>query len=270
MIEPRKSIVSSVLEAKKKLAAMFALLLPMMIGLNDPVIGGLSWLMLVVVLVIVLAVGVAFIMSKGLKEAGKALSLSAIIILFVVVIAMAVAPAAQVSPGTGNGQFSVITVSDVGGANYSLGSKMFTVAATVNKTAHTIGPSSLYANFTVQRTDAGQSTDIKTVTASFSQTTRTDPTTGLSYKAIASNSFGVPNLDWQMAVGGSSVAATDTLTAQMGLTPYENGVFNATIHWSGYAFSTSDVTVNDVLYAGTLTIGSDTYSFQVVVKTVLP
>lgn len=241
----------------------------MAIGLNDPVLLGIPLYALLMVFGFLLVIGLVLwaMRVKGMRDLGRGMSILSVIVLIVLVIAMAVQPA-QVGPIPGEAEFEVLSVSAVGGANYSIGSKTFTVAATVNKTSHVIAPTTLTANFSVQRGDAGQTTDVKTVTASVAQTTRTDPTTGLSYKAIASNAYGIPNLDWVMVVGGASTSATDTLTAQMGLTPFQTGVFNMTINWNGYAFTTSDVAVNDVIYAGTLTIGSETFTVQVVIKTV--
>lgn len=244
---------------------------PMAIGLDSNVIGGLTVWMVFVAFAVILIAGLILYASRAakLKDWGAGLSILSAIVLFVMVIAVAVQPAA-ISPEeeAGQAKFSVLSVADVGGATYSQSARTFTVSATVNTTSHAISPTTLQANFSVQRNDAGASTDVKTVSASMSQSSRTDPTTGLTYKCIASNSFGVPNVDWNMVIGSDSVSATDTLTAQMGLTPYETGTFNVTVTWNGQAFTTSDVLASDVIYAATLTIGTVTYTIQVVVSTV--
>ncbi len=244
---------------------------PLAIGLNSNVIGGLTVMYTLVIFAVVLIFGLILYASRAakLKDWGLGMSIVSALVLFVMVIAIAIQPAA-VSPGEEPGQanFDVLSVANVGGATYSQSAKTFTVSATVNTTSHAISPTTLQANFSVQRNDAGASTDVKTVSASMSQSSRTDPTTGLTYKCIASNSFGVPNVDWNMVIGSDSVSATDTLTAQMGLTPYQTGAFNVTVTWNGQAFTTSDVLASDVIYAATLIIGSETYTIQVVVSTV--
>jgi hypothetical protein len=244
---------------------------PMALGLNSNVIGGLTVYMVLLIFGMMLVAGLILYASRAakLKDWGLGLSIISGLVLFVMVIAVAIQPAA-ISPGeeAGQAKFEVLSVANVGGATYSQASHTFTVSATVNKTSHAITPATFYANFSVQRNDAGASTDVKTVSATMSQTSRTDPTTGLTYKCIASNSFGIPNVDWNMVIGSDSVSATDTLTAQMGLTPYQTGAFNVTVHWNGQAFTTSDVLASDVIYAATLTIGSETYTIQVVVSTV--
>jgi hypothetical protein len=245
--------------------------LPMAMGLNDPVVGGLTVYMLLLISGIILIAGVLLwaMGASKLKDAGKGMTVMGVLFLVVMVVAMAVSPA-SLAPGeeAGAATFEVLSVSNVGGATFSQSSNTFTVSATVNTTANTISPTQLLADIAVQRTDAGETTDVKTVSASASQAKRTDPTSGLTYPCIASNAYGLPNLDWTMTVGSTSVSATDSLTAQMGLTPFQTGTFNVTFNWNGNAFTTSEVQVSDVIYAATLTIGSEVYTIQVVIGTI--
>lgn len=243
----------------------------MAIGLDDPIIGGVTAYMLLLVFGIILIAGVLLwaMGASKLKDAGKGMTVIGILVLVVMVVAMAVSPA-TVAPGdsAGTATFEVLSVTNVAGATFSQSSNTFTVSATVNTTAGTISPTQLLADISVQRTDAGETTDVKTVSASASQAKRTDPTTGLTYPCIASNAFGLPNLDWTMTVNSVAVSATDSLTAQMGLTPFQTGVFNVTFNWNGNAFTTSDVQLSDVIYAATLTIGPEVYTIQVVIGTI--
>jgi len=117
----------------------------------------------------------------------------------------------------------------------------------------------------VQRSDSGQTTDIKTVSASVSQSTLTDPVTGDTYKVITPTAYGEPNCDWVMTPG--DVSATDTLSAQIGLTPYETGSFNVTIAWNDAAFTTSNIAENDVIYVGSITVAGEVYSMYVLIDT---
>lgn len=254
-------------------ATLFAAGTNLALGLSDPVMGGLTVMWVVAIFVVVLLVGAILwgTRTKGLKEVGMGATILSIIVLGILGLAAVITPAA-ISPGqpSENANFEIISVGDIGGATYSQASKTLTVSATVNLTTHVMSPTHIHANFTVERTDAGPSTDVRTVAATVSQSSRTDPSSGLTYKCIASNSFGVPNVDWTMYQGGSSVSATDTLSAQMGLTPYQTGSFNVTVNFNANAFSTSDVQASDVIYAATFTIGAEVYTLQVVMATVTP
>lgn len=243
------------------------------LSLDDKIVGGVTVTYVLGAFAVILIVGAILwgTRTKGLKEAGMAMTILSIIVLAILGLAAVITPA-SVAPGqpSENANFEIISVGNIGGATYSQASKTLTVSATVNKTTHVMSPTHIHANFTVERTDAGPSTDVRTVSAVVSESSRTDPSSGLTYKCIASNSFGVPNVDWTMYSGGSSVSATDTLSAQMGLTPYQTGAFNVTVNFNGNAFSTSDVQASDVIYAATFTIGTEVYTLQVVMATVTP
>lgn len=243
----------------------------MAIGFDTPLIGSMTVGMAIVVLGLMMLVGVILWASRvgKVREYGRILTVFALVSLVVMTIAMAVQPAQiSVPPEQQPGQFQVLSVSSISGASYVSSTRTFTVVAHVYRTNHTISPATFSATFNVQRTDAGATTDIKTVTASVSQATLTDPVSGDSYKAILPTAYGEPNCDWSMTVGSETTTASDTLSAQLGLTPYQTGSFTVTITWNGQAFTTSNINENDVLYAASITIGGTVYTINVLIDTV--
>jgi hypothetical protein len=241
----------------------------MAMGWNDAVIGSITVGILLIVLGMVLLVGAILWLSRAgkVRDVGRVMVVFALAGLVIMVIAMAVKPAEVIIPPDEEpGTFDVLSVTNVTGATYIESSKTFTVAATVNATARTMTPTYFLAVFNVQRTDSGTTTDIKTVTSHVTQTQVTDPVTGLTYNTVKPTSYGEPDCDWLMSPG--SVTASNTLNAQLGLTPYESGTFQVNITWNPSAFTTSNVAVNDVIYAGSITVGGEVYQLQVLLDVV--
>ena len=234
----------------------------MAIGFDTSVIGSFTVGMLLIVLGMLLLVGAILWASRAgkVKQYGQVLTVFSLVVLMVLVVAMAIKPA-EVGPTTSVGTFSVISVTGVGHANYTSDSKTFTVAMRANAT--TFGPATFNATFNVQRTDAGPTTDIKTVTASVSQNKLTNPVTGDTYNVILPTSDGSPTCNWNLMPGSTS--ATLTLSAQIGLTPYQTGSFKVTITWNPSAFTSSNIHVNDVIQAGSINVGGTAYTLQVLI-----
>jgi hypothetical protein len=239
-------------------------------GLDDPVIGGLTLGLLMIIVGFVLLISAILWISKvsAVREFGKFGTVISLAVLLVLVIVLAASPAEVAPPSDDTATFEVLSVGGtntgaIAGCNYTAATHVFTVAMRVNTTGNTIG-SPLYwqANWTIQRTDAGETTDVKTVSASYSQTQITDPVTGLTYNSVKPANDGRPSCNWSLP---SSVTATYVLSSQMGLTPYSVGAFAINITWNPSAFSTSNVAVNDVVPAGTMVIGPETYSIQVLI-----
>jgi hypothetical protein len=241
----------------------------MAIGLDTAIMGSFTVLFLLIVLCIFLFVGTMLWASRAPKVKGYGLAtmVASLVVLFITIVAMLATPAAVIVPADEvPGTFSVLSVTEVTDASYASASKTFTVAMTVNTTSGEISPDSFSAVFNVQRLDAGATTDIKTVTASVTQSRLTDPVSGDTFNVILPDSYGAPDCDWLMTPG--NVSATNTLSSQLGLTPYETGSFNVTITWNEAAFTTSNIAENDVIYVGSINIGGTVYSIQVLIDTV--
>jgi len=221
--------------------------------------------MLLVVLGMLLLVGAILWASRmgKVKEYGRVLTVFSLVVLIVLTIAMAIKPAeVTVPPSEQPGQFSVISVVvDPDNASYVTSTKTFTVA--MNASPGTVDPALFSAKFNVQRTDSGQTTDIKTVTASASQSKLTDPVSGDSHYVILPTNYGEPTCAWAMMPGTTS--ATNTLSAQVGLIPYETGSFTVTWSWNSAAFKTDNIAVNDIIYAGSINIGGSVYTVNVLI-----
>jgi hypothetical protein len=222
--------------------------------------------MLLVVLGMLLLVGAILWASRmgKVKEYGRVLTVFSLVVLIVLTIAMAIKPAeVTVPPEEQPGQFSVLSVEAVSNnVTYATSTRTFTVAMNA---AASVVPANFSAIFSVQRTDSGATTDIKTVTASVSQSRLTDPVSGDSYNAILPTNYGDPDCDWTMTIGSATTSATNTLSAQMGLTPYETGSFHVTWLWNDAAFNTQNIAVNDVIYAGSINVGGTVYTVNVLI-----
>ena len=241
----------------------------MAIGFDTAILGSITLGMLLIVVGMVLLVGAILWASRGakVKEYGRIMTVFSLVVLIVLVIAMAVKPAEVTVPADEQpGEFSVVSITNVTDAAYISSSKTFTVAATVNTTSGVMTPGTFSALFNVQRMDSGATTDIKTVTASVTQSKLTDPVTGDTYNVILPTAYGEPDCDWEMSPSG--VTAENTLSAQLGLTPYETGSFEVTITWNDAAFTTSNIAENDVIYVGSINIGGTVYSVQVLIDVV--
>ncbi len=241
----------------------------MAIGFDTAVMGSLTVGMFIIIVAIFLIVGAILWASRVTKvrNLGLGMTVFSLVLLSVLAIAMVVRPAEVTVPSEDQpGVFDVLSVANVTGATFIQSSKTFTVAMTTNTTAGTITPTALLATFSVQRVDAGDTTNIKTVTAAVSQNTLTDPVTGDTYNAILPTSYGDPDVDWTLTPG--TVTATNTLTAQVGLTPYQVGTFAVNIHWNAAAFVTDNISVNDVIYVGSVTIGGEVYTIQVLIDAI--
>lgn len=240
----------------------------MTLGWDSPVIGSLSLGVMLIIAGVCLLVGAILWASRAgqLKDFGRVLTVLSLAVIVIMVIALAVKPA-EIAPAPSAGTFKVLSVTGLVGATFSEPNRIFTVAMNVNTTAHTTTVSQLAANFSVQRTDAGLSTtDIKTVSAGVAQSSQTDTNTGLTYNTLAPNKYGEPKVNWTLDPG--AVAVTYSLTAQLGLTPYESGAFSLTMDFNAQAFTTSQVTANDIIYAGSITVAGVVYSINVVIGTV--
>jgi hypothetical protein len=236
-------------------------------GLDQSIVGSLTMGLLMIIVGVVLVVGAILWISRmaAVREIGKVMTVLALAVLVVLVVVLAIQPA-QVAPAPDNGTFAVLSVGGLGTglskANYTTSTKVFTADLYVNTTAKSVmGPKYFTANFTVQRTDAGATTDIKTVSAAVTQAQVTDPVSGLTYYVVKPNTYGQPSLNWTMG----SVTATYSMSAQLGLTPYATGVFTVNWTWNPSAFTTSNVAVNDVIAACSITVGPSTYTVQVLV-----
>lgn len=252
---------------------LLAVLAPftMAMGLDTPIAGALTMSILMIIVGVILVVGAVLWLSRlaAVRQIGMVLTVLALAVLLVLVIVLVIQPA-EVAPAPESGTFKVLSVAGLGSglskANYTTSTKVFSTAEKVNTTAKSIlGPKYFTANFTVQRTDAGATTDIKTISASVAQAQVTDPISGLTYYVIKPNTYGQPSCNWTM--GG--VSATYTLSAQLGLTPYATGVFVVNWTWNPSAFTTSNVLANDIVQCATITIGSETYTVQALIYLVL-
>lgn len=239
-------------------------------GLNDPVIGSLTMGLLMVIVGFILLISAILWISKvaAVRDFGKIGTVLSLAVLLVLVIVLAAQPAEVAPPSDIAATFEVLSVGGtntgaIAGCNYTAATHTFTVAMRVNTTSDAIGsPKYWQANWTVQRTDAGQTTDVKTVSASFSQQQVTDPVTGLTYNTVKPASDGRPSANWSLP---GAITATYVLSSQMGLTPYQTGAFALNITWNPSAFSTSNVVLNSVIPAGTIVVAGETYIVQVLV-----
>jgi hypothetical protein len=227
---------------------------------------------LMIIVGVVLLISAILWASKvaAVRDFGKIGTVLSLAVLLVLVIVLAASPA-EVAPPPQVATFEVLSVGgtntgSIAGCNYSAATHTFTVKMRVNTTANTIGsPQYWQVNWTVQRTDAGSATDIKTVSAAMTQRQTTDPVTGLTYNSIKPAADGRPSLNWTLP---GSVTAGYSLSAQMGLTPYAVGAFAMNITWNPSAFTTSNVAANDVIPAGSIVIGPETYTVQVLISSV--
>jgi hypothetical protein len=238
----------------------------MSMGLEDPLIGSITVGIALIVLGICILVGAILWASRAgeLRDVGKVLVSIPLALMLVLVLVMAIEPAEVTPPTTHDATFEVLSVGGTVSCNYTSSTHVITVYQRVNSTANTItSPKSMSVNFTVQRTDSGETTDIKTVTASIAPASLTDPVTGLSYSSILPNGFGQPSCNWTMTVGSSANVAQFSLSAQMGLTPYQTGSFNMTIWWNPSAMTTSNVALNTIIPAGSMVVSGETYTIQV-------
>lgn len=239
-------------------------------GLNDPVVGSLTMGLLMVIVGFILLISAILWISKvaAVRDFGKIGTVLSLAVLLVLVIVLAAQPAEVAPPSEIAATFEVLSVGGtnvlgISGCNYTASTRTFTVAMGVNTTSGAIvSPAFWVANWTVQRTDAGQTTDVKTVTASMSQRQVTDPVSGLTYNTVLPASDGRPTATWTLP---NSVTATFVLSSQIGLTPYQTGAFALNISWNPSAFTTSNVALNDVIPAGTVVVAGETYTLQVLI-----
>ena len=239
------------------------------LGWNTPVIAGVTLGVMLLILGILMIVGAVLWASRAgqLKQFGQVLTVLSLALVVIMVIALAVKPA-EVSPaGPTSAQFKVLSVGGLTGCSYSDTTHIFTVAMNVNTTAHSITVAQLKANFTLQRTDQGSgTTDVKTVTATASQSSVTDANTGLSYNTFQPNNYGQPKVNWTLMPG--DVTVTYSLSSQLGLTPYQSGSFAITIDFGKQAFTVTQTTANDIINAGSISLAGITYQINVVIGTV--
>ena len=233
--------------------------------LGDPLIGGITLQMALIILGFLTFLGVIIWAMKipKLKGLGMGMTLLPLALVFILIVSMAATSATIVVPGDQQPLTSdVLSVAATYG-NYSQSSHTITVVLSVNTTDHTANGTAnqLYLNYTVQRTDAGQSTDVKTLTMSYSPSTLVDPVTGLSYSSAEPNTDGRPQVNWTL--GGTTIAtASRTLSAQMGMTPFQTVWIGLNVEWNGAAVSTSNVAINDVVSLGSVNIGGEIYQIQ--------
>lgn len=236
------------------------------IGWNDPIVAGAS-VGIVIIAVAVLAF-LAFGMAQifpGAKKGGRVFGLLLAGVVAVMILAVAVTPATVVTPGDNPATFQVLAVAATHG-NYTQATKTISVVLDVNTSAPSLNNSATHIllNFTVQRTDQGVNLlDARTITGSYAPVSMTDAVTGLSFSVARPNTDGRPNVNWTLVDGAGAVAtASRTLTAQMGLVPYETGNIAVNIVWNPSAIGISQVQANDIVNLGTVVIGGETFIIQ--------
>jgi hypothetical protein len=242
----------------------------MAVGLNEPVVGGVTMLMLLVLFGFILLICAILWAAKapGVANAGKIGTVLSLAVLLVLVVVLAASPAQVTPPSETAPTFKVLSVGGTtatgsAASNYTAATHTFTVSMRANTTADTIvSPKYWSANFSVQRTDAGQSTDVAMMSASYTQQQVTDPVTGLTYNTIKPAADGRPSLNWTMT---GAIQATFTLSSQTGLTPFQTGWFSLNVTWNPTAYSTSNIVVNSIVPAGTIVVGPETYTIQVLI-----
>lgn len=259
--------------AERKAISRAAMAVPMFAigaGLNDPVIGSLTMGILMVIVGFVLLISAILWASKvaAVKDFGKIGTVLSLAVLLVLVIVLAAQPAEVAPPSDTAATFEVLSVAGTtatgsAASNYTAATHTFTISMRANTTADTIvGPKYWSANWSVQRTDSGETTDVRTVSASMTQQQVTDPVTGLTYNTVKPASDGRPSANWTLP---SAVTATFVLSSQMGLTPYQVGAFSLNVTWNPTAFSTSNVVLNSVIPAGSVVVAGETYTVQVLI-----
>jgi len=239
-------------------------------GLNDSLIGGLSLAMALIILGFGTFIGILLwgLKVPKLKGAGMGMTVVCLPLIFIIIIAMALTPAAVVPPVDHPAVFDDLAVTPTHG-NYTQATGTITVVIVVNSTAKSMNNSAthLTVNVSVQRVDAGETTNVKTITASYAPASVVDPITTDSHSVAKPAADGSPNVNWTL--GGTTVSiSTRTLTAQMGLTPYATGYITVDITWNGAAFGSSGIAANDVINCGVLTVGGHSYNIQALVSAV--
>jgi len=239
--------------------------------LGDPLVGGVTLQMALIILGFLTFLGVIIWAMKipKLKGLGMGMTLLPLALVFILIISMAVAPATIVVPPGQEPMTSDVLSVAVTHANYTQSTKLITAVVAVNSTAPSLNNSATHVlvNFTIQRTDAGQSTDVKQLTCSFSPSSMTSPSTGISYSTARPNSDGRPNVNWTITTT-TVTTASRTLSVQAGMTPYQTINVAVNIEYNANAFGISSVAANDVIGIGTLNIGGEIYTLQAVVNAV--
>jgi hypothetical protein len=204
-----------------------------------------------------------------LKGLGVAMTSIGVTVLLVMVVLLAAVPAQVTPPTTHDATFDILAVTPTHG-NYTQATKTITIIVDVNTTTPSLNNSAthLFVNFTVQRTDAGETTDIKTITASYAPASITDTITTDVFSVAKPAADGTPEVNWTMTTNAGVATSTRTLSAQEGLTPYETGNVAVNIVWNAAAFGASQIAANDVVNCGVLTVGGVAYQLQVLVHAV--
>jgi hypothetical protein len=239
--------------------------------LGDPLIGGITLQMALILLGFLTFIGVVIWAMKipNLKNLGMGMTLVPLALVFILIISMAVTPAITVVPDEDQPMTSdVLSVAVIHG-NFTQSDKLITAVVVTNSTTPSMNNSATHilVNFTVQRTDSGPAYDVKQLTCSYSPSTLTSPSTGISYSVARPAADGRPNVNWTITQTAVTTASR-TLTTQAGMTPFETINVAVNIDYNYNAFGISSVAANDVISLGTVNIGGEIYTLQVVVNAV--
>lgn len=236
------------------------------LGMTDEVVGGVTVQTIMIVGGVIAIVGVILWQAvTGGKKIGKILTTLGVVVVIILGIAVMAQPVATSDDGGSGATFINKSVSTTK-ANFTDATNTITGVMRVIIGNDTIrSPTDITVNVTVQNTAAGASYDVSVVTGTFAPASVTDPVTGLTHSTVMPNSDGKPNCNWTCTIGGTPSTTTRSLTAQMGLVPQQTGYMAVHIDLNGAAFGASNVKVNDIIDVGTLTVGAETYSIQVLI-----
>ena len=239
-------------------------------GLDDNLAAGMTLWQGLILCVIVAAIGILILATtEGKSVLGWiVLALPAIAALLIVLVSL------NPSVPTGQQQQTTATydVTNVAASlsNYTPALKMVSSVIAVNKTTPSMNSTATYilVNFTIVRTDPGSAIDVRSVTFSYSPTSITSASTGISYSVAKPNGDGRPNVNWTVTAGTSVTTASRTLSGSAGMTPYQVINVACSIEYNPNAFGVSQTNVNDVISLGTWNIAGVVFTGQAVVSAV--
>ncbi len=239
-------------------------------GLDSNLVAGLTiWQGLIGCAIVAIIGVVILVTSNGKSMAGWMVFLVPVVVAFLVVAWSLSAPIDQNQTTPGTATYDVTDVAATH-ANYTAASKLITAVVVINKTAPSMNEtaSHVYVNFTIVRTDAGSAFDVRSVGFSYSPSSITSASTGISYSVVKPNSDGRPNCNWTIIAGSSLTTSSRTLSGSAGMTPYQTINVGCNIEYNPNALGVSQTAVNDVLNLGTFNIAGISYSLQAVVSAV--